>query len=479
MKYIFTVIVTFLFWQVSIAQNTCVTATNLGIPSSTSSCTSGISTTGSGNTAGCSGSGFGGSGSVYYVAFCTNAANDCVVLDITTSTTSNVELALYTGCSLGGCCGSGYVSGSIECSTLGTGMPWSSTDNDFDMVTTANTCYVARIWVKNGGTIDVCAYTQTPSNDECVGATPIDGTPTIDDNFCATEGATDPSPAQICAGSIENTTWYTFTVLADGDVVITIDNIICSGGGAGFQIGFFSGSCGSLTNDGCSSGSGGTVTATYTGLTAGDVLYIVLDGNAGANCTYDISATNTVALPIELVNFGAKYIKEYGIVELNWVTETEINNAFYTIEKSKDGEIFEVVGIVDGAGNSTTVNSYSLADQKPYKGTSYYRLAQTDYDGTTTYSALAAVTVESSFGDLTVFPNPIKGIGYLVFDSDVDGVAEIVIYNIAGKRIFTQQYYATKGNNEFELTTVNLPQGMYFLTVSNDKETSNIKFVKN
>ena len=210
----------------------------------------------------------------------------------------------------------------------------------------------------------------------------------------------------------------------------------------------------------------------------GECAFFMVDGYAGTTCA-GVSAVVPcpAALPVNLVSFTASMIDNV-YVNLDWITESEINNDFYTIEKSLNGEFFEVVGIVDGAGNSTTANSYSLADQKPYKGTSYYRLAQTDYDGTTIYSKLAAVTLESSFGGLTVFPNPVKGIGYLIFDSNVGGIAEIVIYNVAGKKIFTEQYNVTKGNNEFELTTVNLPQGMYFLTVSNDKETSNIKFVK-
>ncbi|PCI98541.1 MAG: hypothetical protein COB15_05770 [Flavobacteriales bacterium] len=363
---------------------------------------------------------------------------------------------------------------------------------DFDIVgvpltgLTVGATYFVQISYASGGPcgdLEICFYVcDTPTEDACAGAIAIGPTPQSLDNFCTTPGPISNTPtitpANLCAGSLENTAWYSFTVLNTADVIMTIDNIICTGGGAGFQIGFYTGACGSLANFGCVSGAGGTVTVTLTGLTAGMVVTVAIDGNAGANCTYDISATNTTPpLPIELISFTANVI-ENTFVDLDWATATEINNNFFTIERSKDGETFEVVGIVDGAGNSTMVNEYDLVDEDPYKGTSYYRLKQTDYDGVAVYSDIAAVTIKSTFTDLNVFPNPVEGVGYLTFSTDVDNVAEIVIYDVAGKRIVAQQYEVLKGNNKLKLPIIYLPQGMYFLTVGNDKETSNIKFVR-
>ncbi len=454
------------------SQLTCAAPYNIGTPTSTQNCTT-LSNMGSGSS-NCAGAGYGGGGGYVYINFCTNGANDCINFEFNDVTTSgNWSYAIYNAGSCtytgnGGCMGNS-----------GTGANF----NTANMTLAANTCYVARVWVKGGpNTYQLCTNTEPTPNDDCPNATPIDATPTGDDNFCTTPGPTTNTPtitpAMICAGSLENTAWYTFTVLADGTVVITFDNIVCSGGAAGFQIGFFSGTCGSLTNDGCSSGSGGTVTATYTGLTAGDVLYIAVDGNAGANCTYDVSATNTVSLPIKLATFEAVYDKETGEVDLSWMTITETNNDYFTIERSTDGEIFEVVGIVDGAGNSTMVNNYGLADRNPYSGISYYRLAQTDFDLTTEYSKLIAVNIEGAYGGLSVYPNPVEGIGYLTFNSTADEIATITIYDVAGKRVHSQQYNAIKGDNKFELPTIELPQGMYFLTIGNNYETSNVKFIK-
>jgi hypothetical protein len=86
------------------------------------------------------------------------------------------------------------------------------------------------------------------------------------------------------------------------------------------------------------------------------------------------------ALPIELLSFEAKSADN--AVDLSWTTATEINNDYFTIEKSKSGFDFFEVCRVDGAGNSISPIYYEFSDKDPLDGISYYRLRQTDYDGT-------------------------------------------------------------------------------------------------
>ena len=197
----------------------------------------------------------------------------------------------------------------------------------------------------------------------------------------------------------------------------------------------------------------------------------------GCVASYSINVANSCVLPINLASFTGEVI-DNNAVKLDWVTETEINNDFFTIEKSKDGITFEVVGIVDGAGNSVVVNNYRMIDDNPLKGTSYYRLAQTDYDGTTEYSKAIAVDVKSIFGDLNVYPNPVEGTGYLSFISTDNSVTDIAIYDLSGKLVIQENYITNKGQNTLELETDNLNQGMYFISLKNDLETATIKFIK-
>jgi len=107
---------------------------------------------------------------------------------------------------------------------------------------------------------------------------------------------------------------------------------------------------------------------------------------SNTSCAFD-----PTVLPIELLHFSAKAIGSQ--VLLNWSTATELNNDYFTIERSVNGINWEVVDMVNGQGTTTQQSNYELLDTRPFTGISYYRLKQTDYDGDYSYSSLAAVTV--------------------------------------------------------------------------------------
>ena len=96
------------------------------------------------------------------------------------------------------------------------------------------------------------------------------------------------------------------------------------------------------------------------------------------------------ALPITLGSFTAR-LNESGFVDINWTTFSEVNNDFFTIEKSQDGYSFQEHKQVKGAGNSKVPINYSETDKIPFKGISYYRLKQTDFDGKYAYSPIIAI----------------------------------------------------------------------------------------
>jgi hypothetical protein len=101
------------------------------------------------------------------------------------------------------------------------------------------------------------------------------------------------------------------------------------------------------------------------------LLFQSKDGNAGSNCHFSVSGINIVPLPIELLSFNAEAFSS-GYVQLNWKTISETNNDYFSIERSADGLNFELMGIVDGAGNSNQILDYSTRDLNPLSGTGYY-----------------------------------------------------------------------------------------------------------
>lgn len=90
-------------------------------------------------------------------------------------------------------------------------------------------------------------------------------------------------------------------------------------------------------------------------------------------------------LPIELTSFTVSATK-YGYT-FNWVTTSEIENDYFTLECSEDGEEFIAIDYVHGAGTTSETTEYKYVwERKPKNETLYFRLKQTDYNGKYSYS---------------------------------------------------------------------------------------------
>ena len=143
----------------------------------------------------------------------------------------------------------------------------------------------------------------------------------------------------------------------------------------------------------------------------------------------------TAPLPIELVSFEAELIDDR--VELKWITASEINNDFFTIEKSRDGVSWEIIGTINGAGNSNNVLTYSSDDLDPYPGVSYYRLKQTDFNGDFEYFEIKSIenVTESS---ILIIPNPNEGADFQINFGSFQGMTNFRIMDISGRVIHEQ-----------------------------------------
>lgn len=164
-----------------------------------------------------------------------------------------------------------------------------------------------------------------------------------------------------------------------------------------------------------------------------------------------ITQTNTLlgyGLPIELLNFEA--ILQNRAVDLNWQTASEHNNEFFTVERSADLFNFEPIAYIGGAGNSTELLSYTTQDLNPLDGVSYYRLKQTDLDGTFEYSDIRFVILGAD-NELLIFPNP-SNTGLINFQNPAE-IGELSIYSSEGKLVFKE----TVGNT----LQVELNSGVY------------------
>ncbi len=184
-----------------------------------------------------------------------------------------------------------------------------------------------------------------------------------------------------------------------------------------------------------------------------------------------ISALNP--LPIELLSFKAK-ANDNSTVLLSWATATEINNDFFTLERSENAVDFTPITKVKGAGNSTTQNNYEYTDKFPVNGINYYRLKQTDFDGKTSYSGIVSATINGTLIQ-TIYPNPATDQLNIRLSSAVAVSFEIT--DLRGVVLFKSgQQNPDKDIFTIELNT--LPAGTYILKSSSNGETKQTLFIK-
>ncbi|MBA3706697.1 MAG: T9SS type A sorting domain-containing protein, partial [Bacteroidetes bacterium] len=185
-------------------------------------------------------------------------------------------------------------------------------------------------------------------------------------------------------------------------------------------------------------------------------------------------------LPIQLISFTAKPAGNK--VNLNWTTLTETNNDYFTIERGKDATSFESIAVVDGAGNSISTLNYSHVDDEPYKGISYYRLKQTDFNGKFTYSNIIAVEFSNTDDpNFKVFPNPINGGEniYLLFSGNVGEEVIVVVFDVTGKESYSKVLVVqTVGDNVFAIDpTEKLSPGVYLIKATSNQNVYSKKLI--
>jgi len=172
-------------------------------------------------------------------------------------------------------------------------------------------------------------------------------------------------------------------------------------------------------------------------------------------------------LPVELFSFTASV--QNNIVYLNWSTETEVNNYGFEIHRLTNHTPWQVLGFVEGNGNSNSPKEYSFIDNNLNgEGIYSYRLKQIDTDGAFEYSDVAEVLVggPTNFSLEQNFPNPFNPATTISYSLPLKSQVELVIYNTLGESVMqlvNEEKEAGRYSVEFNATS--LPSGIYFYSI--------------
>ncbi|MBI4929930.1 MAG: T9SS type A sorting domain-containing protein [Bacteroidetes bacterium] len=277
----------------------------------------------------------------------------------------------------------------------------------------------------------------------------------------------------------------------EGSVSVTINpypivNAI-GGGAASVMVGSQTPAFTNSTPGGTWSITNGSGTATIngsgvaTGISTGTVTVnysVTVNG-----CTTIVTAPLTIIafMPVELLNFSATCVD--ATVTINWTTASEKDNDYFTIARSADAQTWNEIGIVNGAGNSSTIHDYEFIDAEVSSQYSmlntqyYYRLKQTDFDGKHEY--FSPVSESCSTGEwqlvFEIFSDDVLH-GKLFLPEDADVTLNII--DLQGRIISREKVSALKGFNLLQMNIGSLENGLYFIKVYNEKKNILRKFVR-
>ncbi len=211
--------------------------------------------------------------------------------------------------------------------------------------------------------------------------------------------------------------------------------------------------------------------------TANPTAFVITSTAAQGFSWFNIGTSNNQALPVEFSKMTTTC--EDKLVRITWTTESEHNNDYFRIEKSNTGFEWEILGTVEGVGNSTTEQTYTYFDENQ-RINNYYRLYQVDIDGAQELLSTMYSECEGTNSNIESFPNPSHesfSIHWKQFKTKGD--AHISILNTNGKRVFYEKVVLDLGTNLF-IIKADLAPGIYMIELIDDNyERKLIKHVVN
>jgi hypothetical protein len=182
-------------------------------------------------------------------------------------------------------------------------------------------------------------------------------------------------------------------------------------------------------------------------------------------------------LPVSLVSFSANCLTFAR--NINWVTESEVNNSHFILEKSQDGINWHFVTTIFGEGTTSQSTQYNYKDLNAFEKV-FYQLSQVDFDGSTeTFTPILADACGNKTDVFSVSPvSPqTQPQVQLYINATYQEEALVEIYSLNGKQIFSGQISLQSGYNLYPINCFIYDYASYFVRVTTQQKTESKKFV--
>jgi predicted esterase len=183
-------------------------------------------------------------------------------------------------------------------------------------------------------------------------------------------------------------------------------------------------------------------------------------------------------LPVKLKEFTARLANNK--VELKWITTDEKNNASFTIERAAADQKFNSIATIPGAVDNTGEKTYTYTDGSPLNDLSFYRLVQTDIDGTKTYFEIRKIlNQKGNINSVIVSPNPFTTDLSAFVTVDKSQKVMVTLTDLNGRILKTSTRIYSPGSTEVKLNATDLSKGVYLLKISGENFSSSKKVIRN
>ncbi len=179
------------------------------------------------------------------------------------------------------------------------------------------------------------------------------------------------------------------------------------------------------------------------------------------------------ALPVVLSKFTAT--KRKNSVDLQWQTLSETNCDYFGIERSNNGNDYNELSQIRGAGTTISTNDYQYTDHAPAQGDNYYRLRQVDFDGSFSYSPIRVISMDKG-KDINVIPTVAYADIRLDLSESLEADAQIDIIEVSTGRI-VQTINLSAETSSQTMSVADFAAGMYFVKMINGSEVITKRFV--
>ena len=171
---------------------------------------------------------------------------------------------------------------------------------------------------------------------------------------------------------------------------------------------------------------------------------------------------NSLVLPVTWVNVSAMRAGEDN--QVNWTTANEVNNGFFEVQSSTDGIHFNAIGKVA----TNTTHNYGFRHGNVQIPLTYYRIKQTDLDGSFSYSAIVKVSVGGIEKAVTITPNPVQNTATISINAGSASLLKFTMTDAAGHLIKQMSSAAQAGINQIPIDLSGQPSGVYFLRIGDE-----------